>query len=234
MTCCGKGVPRRYSLRKKKKKSPETGYEAVDQTRPTPPAQVNVLPATVENESSANNKAAEAVRNVEPPVEVQDLTYARLAFQNESRQQQAPPALPSTPPRVKTTYAELSHEPGRSKMPASDDSWTPAASPPGSPIYMQPIYAQVRPKSTTTVSKTDNNPLVDDSIAEFPSPPVSPSATAAAADADDEMNVSPPPAARKSYIPLVYLKESPEVQQKQQALNNELKEAVRVNRVTDF
>ena len=225
-------MPRRYSLRKKKKKkSPETEYESVDQTRPTPPpAQVNVLPASapaVEDKSSTNKKATEAGRNVEQ-VEVQDLRYAQLAFENESRQQQqAPPALPSTPPRVMATYAELSHEPRRSKM-DNDDSSTPTTSPPGSPIYMQPIYAQVRPKSTTTAA---NN--VDDSItSEFPSPPVSPSATAA--DADDEMNVSPPPAARKSYIPLVYLKESPEVQQKQQALNNELKEAVRVNRVTDF
>ena len=215
LTCCGKGVPRRYSLRKKKKKTPpsESEYQTVEQNQPPPPTSSSVAPPStlVEMERSAVVETR------------QDLINTRLAYEEDPRQSKAPPpALTSAPPSAtrEMYYAELSHEPRRSKMDRLDSTYAtpPDNSPPLSPVYMQPIYAKVRPKSATSrTADDDTNP---------------PSSTP---DADDEMNdVSPPPPNRKSYIPLVYRKESPEVQQKQQALNDELKEAVRINRVTDF
>jgi hypothetical protein len=81
---------------------------------------------------------------------------------------------------------------------------------------VEPQYAQVtmRPGSrNSSKKKEDNN-------------------DGTSSDSTDHSTTSPP--TRKSYIPSIYLKESPEVQMKQQALNNQLKEAVRISRNTDF
>ena len=53
-------------------------------------------------------------------------------------------------------------------------------------------------------------------------------------DDQEEPKLTETPPVRKSYIPTVYLKESPEVQMKQQALNDQLKQAVKISRNTDF
>lgn len=114
---------------------------------------------------------------------------------------------PKTAPKPKTiTYAELTHEPAK-RVPDSPMGHSLSDS---SIEPVSPIYAQVHMRSSKTADNK-NDGISAGASGQTDTPPV-----------------------RKSYIPSVYLKESPEVQMKQQALNDQLKQAVRISRNTDF
>lgn len=175
-------------------------------------------------------EAAMAAAEQERRSEEEDFINTRLAYQNEravaSQQMQRKPAptpdsspnpTPVTTPQIgknpAVTYAELTHEPTRRlpESPATLHSLPTSFNP-----VVEPEYAQVVMRPGSRNSKKNGHVNND----------------GASSDATDQSTTSPP--ARKSYIPSIYLKESPDVQMKQQALNNQLKEAVRITRNTDF
>lgn len=175
-------------------------------------------------------EAALAAAEQERRAEEEDFINTRLAYQNEravaSQQIQRKPAptpdssanptpltTPQIPKNPPVTYVELSHEPARRlpESPAALHSLSNSSKP-----VAEPEYAQVVMRPGSRNSKKNGQVNNDGAMS----------------DTTDVSTTSPP--ARKSYIPSIYLKESPDVQMKQQALNNQLKEAVRISRNTDF
>lgn len=150
----------------------------------------------------------------ERKAEEEDFVNARLAYVSEKVYQgnsKAAAPRPTAPkPATPTTYAELVQEPVRRMPSGSPDSSLTHDGPsqnPGSPIYAQVSF---RPKPNEDKKATGDRSSSSDSDRPVQSP------------------------TRKSYIPSIYLKESPDVQMKQKALNDQLKEAVRISRNTDF
>ena len=178
-------------------------------------------PATSGSATAAASKAMQeanrkAVADQERRAEEEDFINTRLAYQNEKTNQQIQrkPLPTPEPAKESVAYVELSYEPTRRpESPAAVHSLADSTNP--KPI-VEPQYAQVtmRPGSRNSSKKKEEN---NDGTS---------------SDSTDHSTTSPP--ARKSYIPSIYLKESPDVQMKQQALNNQLKEAVRISRNTDF
>lgn len=217
MSCCGT-AGNKFSKKLSKKKKP-LGNDQRDYQKVTTPSSTAAASKAMQE---ANRKA---VADQERRAEEEDFINTRLAYQNEKTNQQMQrkplptPESPKTPtaqPLKETVaYVELSYEPTRRmESPAAVHSQGDSNSQ-AKPI-VEPQYAQVtmRPGSrNSSKKKEDNN-------------------DGTSSDSTDHSTTSPP--TRKSYIPSIYLKESPEVQMKQQALNNQLKEAVRISRNTDF
>ena len=177
-----------------------------------------------EGEATMKRAAALAAADHERQVD-EDFINARLAYQDDQRQRSKPPR-PSVSPRSsppmsqqqqeqqpgELTYAQLAHEPRRNGSPTIRQSVEPS-----------PVYAKVqntRPKSKMVPIPNDDSSLASESFV-------------LGSEYGDDSIQQP---TRKSYVPLVYRKESPEVQMKQQAVNDQLKDAVKnINhRETDF
>ncbi|XP_057370604.1 uncharacterized protein LOC130691648 isoform X2 [Daphnia carinata] len=232
ISCCGTAgnkFAKKLSKKKKPSSNDQRDYQKVA-TPQTKPATSATAAASKAMQDASKREAALAAAEQERRAEEEDFINTRLAYQNERavapqqmQRKAAPtpdssanptplttPQIPKNPP---ITYAELSHEPTR-RLPESPATLH-SLSNPSNPVA-EPEYAQVKMRPGSRNSK--NNAQVNND--------------GAASDTTDVSTTSPP--ARKSYIPSIYLKESPDVQMKQQALNNQLKEAVRISRNTDF
>lgn len=207
---------------KKNNKPAEKDYEQVKKTNeaygPASGSSNDDYGATMKK--AAAMAAADQDRQAE-----EEFINAQLAYQNEQRQKSKPPrpsiSPRSTPPMTQevemrpTTYAELQHEPRRSSRIESSPKATAS-----SPVIYAKVHA--RPKSSAPLTNTDDSSLASETF------------VLGSEYGDEHQPTLVQQPNRKSYVPYAYRKESPEVQMKQQALNDQLKEAVRVNRVTDF
>jgi hypothetical protein len=216
LNCCGT-AGNKFAKKLSKKTKPSSGDQR-DYQKVAAPA--NKPSSTTGSATAAASKAMQeanrkAIAEQERRAEEEDFINTRLAYQNEKTNQQMQrkalptpdsPPMASYPRNETVAYVELAHEPTRRlDSPAAVHSQA-------DPANVEPQYAQVTMRASTK-KKADNN-------------------DGTSSDSTDHSTTSPP--ARKSYIPSIYLKESPEVQMKQQALNNQLKEAVRISRNTDF
>lgn len=157
-------------------------------------------------EESGKRAAAMAAADEARRAEEAGFVNTRLAYQDERT-----PA-PWTQERLQQRstdspqplYAELAHEPSK-RAPVTKES----------PV----VYAKI------DKSRTDYPPAagVGPTGAELSGTPYQETTT--------PVNQSP---RVKSYVPTVYLRDSPEVHAKQQAVNAQLKDAVRISRNTDF
>lgn len=170
------------------------------------PNVTSAIPLANTQEEANKRAAAMAAAEQERQAEERDFVNTRLAYQNERTQQSGKrPAAP--PPAV--TYAELTHDFSK-RVPDSPAGHSLDSSVKTDPP-ISPVYAQVYMRASKTEGAGSSNSNKPESSEQSASPPV-----------------------RKSYIPPHYLKESPEVQMKTQALNDQLKQAVRISRNTDF
>ncbi|KAK4018928.1 hypothetical protein OUZ56_000963 [Daphnia magna] len=232
ISCCGTAgnkFAKKLSKKKKPSSNDQRDYQKVA-TPQTMPATSATAAASRAMQEANKREAALAAAEQERRAEEEDFINTRLAYQNEravaSQQIQRKPAptpdssanptpltTPQIPKNPPVTYVELSHEPARRlpESPAALHSLSNSSKP-----VAEPEYAQVVMRPGSRNSKKNGQVNNDGAMS----------------DTTDVSTTSPP--ARKSYIPSIYLKESPDVQMKQQALNNQLKEAVRISRNTDF
>ncbi len=166
-------------------------------------------PSTAAKSTEEANKRAAALAAAEQERQAEEEAFStRLAYQNERPPPQQQGKQQSSMPQPKTiTYVELSHEPTK-RVPDSPAGYSLPDSP-SQPVPHSPVYAKVNMRNSKATADDKGK-----------------------SSSSDEATATPP--MRKSYIPSIYLKESPEVQMKQQALNDQLKQAVRISRNTDF
>ena len=208
LSCCGTHGSTLSKKLSKKKKPEQQHYQKVTTSAPntaTPNAAAAKSKTEEDNKRAAAMAAAEQERRAE-----EEAFNTRLAYQNERPPQQQQKQQQSMSKPTAITYAELTHEPTKRIIPDSPSGHSLPDSP-TQPVQQSPIYAKVNMRTSKTPDNADGTISSEASTEAVATPPV-----------------------RKTYIPSIYLKESPEVQMKQQALNDQLKQAVRISRNTDF